>query len=165
MDVPSVGFLGVQGVVFTKKSPPAKNALPPRPGLEAAFGRVLLFQGYRKRIYGESSDPTEVPFSSFFGSVGRGFRYKPPINILLFICKINIFCFMEKKRKTILIYSIGLILGALAGYLYYHFVGCASGTCPITSRPIPSTLFGAVFGAALGGLFIPKKKKPEKEGR
>ncbi|MFN8321684.1 MAG: DUF6132 family protein [Chitinophagales bacterium] len=44
----------------------------------------------------------------------------------------------------------GVILGAIAGYLYYHFVGCASGTCMITSKPINSTLYGAL----MGGLFL-----------
>ncbi|MFN8135538.1 MAG: hypothetical protein U0Z17_10045 [Bacteroidales bacterium] len=34
----------------------------------------------------------------------------------------------------------GLIIGAIGGYLYYHFVGCASGSCGITSNPFSSTL-------------------------
>ncbi len=50
---------------------------------------------------------------------------------------------------------IGLIAGAVGGYLYYHYVGCASGTCPITSRPLNSTL----YGAAMGGLFFSLFKK------
>jgi hypothetical protein len=44
----------------------------------------------------------------------------------------------------------GIILGAIAGFLYYHYVGCASGTCPITSKPLNSTLYGAL----MGGLFL-----------
>lgn len=40
--------------------------------------------------------------------------------------------------------------GAAAGYLYYAFVGCASGTCPITSNPYISTLYGALAGVLLG---------------
>lgn len=31
----------------------------------------------------------------------------------------------------------GILLGALGGYLYWRFVGCATGTCPITSSPLP----------------------------
>jgi hypothetical protein len=42
---------------------------------------------------------------------------------------------------------IGIILGAIGGYLYWQLVGCASGTCPITSKPMNSTLYGAVMGA------------------
>ena len=33
--------------------------------------------------------------------------------------------FILKHKLTI----IGVIAGAIGGYLYYHFVGCASGTC------------------------------------
>lgn len=50
---------------------------------------------------------------------------------------------------------IGAILGAIAGYAYYHFVGCTSGTCSITSKPLNSTLYGAVMG---GVLFMGNKK-------
>ena len=45
---------------------------------------------------------------------------------------------------------IGVFLGAVAGYLYYYFVGCTSGTCAITSSPVNSTLYFAF----LGGLVI-----------
>ena len=41
---------------------------------------------------------------------------------------------------------LGAALGALGGYLYWYFVGCADGTCPITSSPLNSTLWGAVMG-------------------
>jgi Family of unknown function (DUF6132) len=50
---------------------------------------------------------------------------------------------------------IGTIAGAIGGYLYYYFVGCNSGTCPITSRPLNSTLYGAMMGA----LFLSTFKK------
>jgi len=41
---------------------------------------------------------------------------------------------------------LGIVIGALAGYLYYHFVGCESGTCAITSSPYISTLWGGMMG-------------------
>ncbi len=52
--------------------------------------------------------------------------------------------------KQYILTIIGVVLGALGGYLYYHFVGCASGTCAITSNPLNSTLYGAM----MGGLFL-----------
>ena len=41
---------------------------------------------------------------------------------------------------------LSVVIGGLAGYLYYHFVGCASGSCAITSNPYLSTFFGALLG-------------------
>ncbi len=41
---------------------------------------------------------------------------------------------------------IGTIVGAGLGYAYYYFIGCASGTCTITSKPLNSTLYGALMG-------------------
>ena len=37
-------------------------------------------------------------------------------------------------------------IGALAGFSYYYFVGCTSGTCAITSSPYISTLWGGMMG-------------------
>jgi len=52
---------------------------------------------------------------------------------------------------------IGIIFGAIAGFMYWKFVGCASGTCMITSKPINSTLYGALMGYLLFNIF--KKEK------
>ncbi len=49
------------------------------------------------------------------------------------------------------------LLGGLAGYAYYHYVGCASGTCAITGNPYISTLYGMAVGALL--IDTPKKNK------
>lgn len=40
----------------------------------------------------------------------------------------------------------GIALGATAGYLYWSYIGCVSGTCPITSSPVNSTAYGALMG-------------------
>ncbi len=57
----------------------------------------------------------------------------------------------------------GIIAGALGGYIYYAKVGCLSGTCPITSDPTNSMLYGALMGFLLFSLFQkdPKKTKVE----
>lgn len=48
---------------------------------------------------------------------------------------------------------IGIILGATAGFLYWNFVGCTSGTCMITSKPMNSTLYGGLMGYLLFNIF------------
>lgn len=53
----------------------------------------------------------------------------------------------------------GMLTGAVAGYLYYHFVGCASGSCPITSRPLNSTLYGVLLGGLFFNLFEKEKNQ------
>jgi len=40
----------------------------------------------------------------------------------------------------------GLGGGALLGFLYYYYIGCASGSCAITSNPYISTAYGALMG-------------------
>lgn len=49
--------------------------------------------------------------------------------------------------------AAGALLGGIAGFLYYYFVGCTSGSCAITSNPVSSVLFGGVLG-----LFITSRK-------
>jgi hypothetical protein len=50
-----------------------------------------------------------------------------------------------------------VIMGATTGYAYYYFIGCVSGTCPITSNPWISTAYGAL----LGFFILPSRKKRE----
>jgi len=52
---------------------------------------------------------------------------------------------------------IGIVLGLIAGYAYYYYVGCASGTCAITSRPLNSTLYGGMMGGLFFSMFQKKK--------
>lgn len=55
--------------------------------------------------------------------------------------------------KKNMLYIIGAGVGAVAGFLYWKFVGCESGTCAITSKPLNATLYGALMGALLFGIF------------
>ena len=41
---------------------------------------------------------------------------------------------------------LGVAVGAGLGYAYYHFIGCSTGSCPITSNWWSSTAYGAVLG-------------------
>lgn len=62
------------------------------------------------------------------------------------------------SKKAIIITAIGVIVGAIAGYAYYHYVGCASGTCVITSKPMNSTLYGSLMGGLLLNLLVKENK-------
>lgn len=57
-----------------------------------------------------------------------------------------------RRRKRIMKIALGIVIGGLAGYLYYYFIGC-DGTCPISSNPIRSILYGSVVGTLLGSTF------------
>lgn len=41
---------------------------------------------------------------------------------------------------------LGGIFGGIAGYFYWRDIGCATGTCPITSKPLNSIVYFAVLG-------------------
>jgi len=62
--------------------------------------------------------------------------------------------------KFVIAYKLsimGTIIGAIGGYLYYYYVGCASGTCVITSKPLNSILYGAMMGGLLFNIFQTEK--------
>jgi hypothetical protein len=65
---------------------------------------------------------------------------------------------MERILKNKLTIA-GVLLGAVGGYLYYAFVGCASGTCAITSNPVISSLYGALMGGLLLNMFEKETQK------
>jgi hypothetical protein len=47
-------------------------------------------------------------------------------------------------------FVIGAMLGALIGYfVFYKLIGCANGSCPITSNKYVSTIYGIAVGLLL----------------
>lgn len=67
---------------------------------------------------------------------------------------------MKKIITKHLLKIIGLIVGGMAGFSYYHFVGCACGTCPITSNPYISIIYGALLGYLFLDMFKKKQNEP-----
>ena len=61
--------------------------------------------------------------------------------------------------KKHLLTLVGVGLGTVGGFLYWKYVGCTSGTCPITSNPTNSTIYGAVMGGLLFSMFRKENKK------
>lgn len=68
---------------------------------------------------------------------------------------------MTAFLKKNLLGLIGFAAGAIGGYAYYYFIGCNTGSCPLTSNPYISVIFGAVIGYLLFDMF--KKKETSDE--
>jgi hypothetical protein len=62
---------------------------------------------------------------------------------------------MEKtaSKRVILPYLIGAAAGAALGFLYYRFVGCRTGACPLTSTLYGTLIYGGVIGTLVAGIF------------
>ncbi len=60
-----------------------------------------------------------------------------------------------KQNKLIL---IGSIIGAISGFLYWFIIGCSSGSCAITSKPLNSIIYFAVLGGLIFSIFQKDKK-------
>jgi hypothetical protein len=66
---------------------------------------------------------------------------------------------INKRRISV----IFLFIGGLSGFLYWRFVGCSTGTCPITSHWYASTLYGMLMGWLIGDLIVSFKKVKPRE--
>ena len=75
---------------------------------------------------------------------------------------VEILIVINMNKKAYIITGLGVVVGLIAGYIYYKQVGCASGTCAITSKPLNSTLYGGLMGGLLFNLFATSPKKKEK---
>ncbi len=42
--------------------------------------------------------------------------------------------------------AVGAVAGGLVGFLYYRYVGCRTGACPIAGNPWISTAWWAMIG-------------------
>ncbi len=72
-----------------------------------------------------------------------------------------------KDKKIQIAFALA---GALGGFLYWKFVGCESGTCPIKSVWYWSTLWGTVVGYLIGDFIVDiinkvKKRKSKENER
>ena len=66
---------------------------------------------------------------------------------------------IKMNKKVYIVTGIGVVLGLIIGYLYYYYIGCASGTCAITSKPYNSSLYGGLMGGLLFNIFVTSPKK------
>ncbi len=73
---------------------------------------------------------------------------------------------LKKRFQSKRLQIIFLLVGALGGLIYWKFVGCKSGTCPIKSVWYYTMLWGAVAGYLIGDIssdFIQKRNRSKRE--
>jgi len=63
----------------------------------------------------------------------------------------------QLKNAFALRHIIGIIAGAISGFSYYYFIGCASGACTLKSKPYYYIVLGVLLGYLIADFF--KKKK------
>jgi hypothetical protein len=54
------------------------------------------------------------------------------------------------NKNLIIKLSLFIIGGAVVGFAYYYFIGCRTGSCPLTSNPLITTAYGSLMGLVLG---------------
>ncbi|MFW5805837.1 MAG: hypothetical protein ACOCVX_04840 [Bacteroidales bacterium] len=67
--------------------------------------------------------------------------------------------FFKKHKFAILLTLAGLV----AGWLYYYYVGCLTGTCPLQKLWYYDMALGGLLGMVVGDLIDAriKKRKPK----
>ena len=48
---------------------------------------------------------------------------------------------------------LGVVIGGGLGFACYKIIGCSTGSCPLTSNPWISSIYGAVLGALIATSF------------
>lgn len=66
------------------------------------------------------------------------------------------------KNKWVI---VGIVVGAVAGLMYWNFIGCSSGSCAITSKPFNSSAYGALMGGLLFSTFKKEEKKDDNQNK
>lgn len=64
---------------------------------------------------------------------------------------------MKKLLRKNILPVTGLVIGGIAGFFYWKFVGCNHG-CPIQSNPYRMTAYGCVMGSLVFSLFQPSAR-------
>lgn len=58
---------------------------------------------------------------------------------------------------------VGILVGGILGFAYYYFIGCNTGSCAITSKPINSSIYGMVMGYLMFSVFEKSNTKNEND--
>ncbi|MEC5157325.1 DUF6132 family protein [Chryseobacterium sp. MP_3.2] len=58
---------------------------------------------------------------------------------------------------------VGILVGGILGFAYYHFIGCNTGSCAITSKPMNSSVYGMLMGYLMFSVFEKSNTKKEND--
>lgn len=64
---------------------------------------------------------------------------------------------MKKFNPNNFLRISGIMLGGIVGYYYWKEIGCSTGTCPITAKPLNSILYFSILGFIFTGLLTKEK--------
>jgi len=73
--------------------------------------------------------------------------------------KLRNFPFSVNHQRYLYVIGAFTLVGVLAGYAYFYYIGCRTGSCAITSNPYMSMAWGGVLGYLLPDFFVKKDKK------
>ena len=60
---------------------------------------------------------------------------------------------MKKWFNNNVVLILGVLIGAVSGFLYWKFIGCTSGKCAIKSNPYLMISYGGLMGGLVINLF------------
>ncbi len=60
---------------------------------------------------------------------------------------------LKVLAKKYILTIILTVIGLIGGFMYWKFIGCASGTCAIKSNMLLMTVYGGLIGGLFGNIF------------
>ena len=63
------------------------------------------------------------------------------------------------EKKQLIVYGVFIVAGLVGGFLYWRYVGCRTGTCPLKSNPYYMIGVGGLFGYLIPDTIFSRKKK------
>lgn len=57
------------------------------------------------------------------------------------------------------------LLGGVAGFSYWYFIGCNTGSCVITSSPVNSSIYGVLMSVLFLNVFSGDRKNANQKDK